>query len=262
MENKIFDSLKYGLYSRRSWWYVATARTKARFARTLLGGFWLGLSNLLSVGALGAVYGVVFKVEDINSYIVYLGVGLVAWNSLSSSISTAPNLFEQNKDQILNTNINYIFYTLEEWAFQSQTFIQSFSLVIIGLSFFQPSLLINIFAVGILPIINYLLFMYWVPLMISILGLKYKDLYQLIPVVLQLMFLLSPILYKKETLGSLSITADLNPVFQAINFVRESLITGDLSFKKLLLMTIVNILGLIFSMFLLKGVKKQLPFLV
>ena len=76
------------------------------------------------------------------------------------------------------------------------------------------------------------------------------------------MFLLSPILYKKETLGNLSITADLNPVFQAINFLRESLITGNLSFIKLLLMTIVNIIGLIFSMYMLKRVKKQLPFLV
>ena len=262
MKNKIFDSLKYGLDNRRAWWYAATSRTKARFARTLLGGFWLGLSNLLSVGALGAVYGVVFKVEDINAYIVYLGIGLVSWNSLSSAINTAPNLFEQNKEQILNTSINHIFYTLEEWAFQTQTFLQSFILVIIGLSFFQPSLLINIFTVGILPLINFLFFMYWVPLVVSTLGLKYKDLYQLIPVVLQLMFLLSPILYKKETLGNLSITADLNPVFQAINFLRESLITGNLSFIKLLLMTIVNIIGLIFSIYMLEKVKKQLPFLV
>ena len=128
--------------------------------------------------------------------------------------------------------------------------------------FFQPSLLINIFTVGILPLINFFVFMYWVPLVVSTMGLKYKDLYQLIPVVLQLMFLLSPILYKKETLGNLSITADLNPVFQAINFLRESLITGNLSFTKLLLITTGNILGLIFSMYLLNRVKKELPFLV
>lgn len=262
MQNKILDYLKYGWQTRNVWWYSATSRTKARFARTTLGGFWLGLSNLLSVAALGSVYGVVFKVEDIYSYVVYLGVGLVSWNALASSITTAPTLFEQNKEQVLNTNINHIFYPLEEWAFQTQTFFQSFSLVIIGLSFFQPSLLINIFTVGILPIINFLVFMYWLPLSVSILGLKYKDLYQLIPVILQMMFLVSPILYKKETLGNLSFTADLNPVFQAINFLREALITGNLSIKKLLLMTTLNILGLAFSMQLLKRSKKQLPFLV
>ena len=136
MENKFFDSLRYGLGSRRAWWYAATSRTKQDLLGLFLEAFGSD-SNLLSVGALGAVYGVVFKIEDMNSYIVYLGVGLVTWNSLSSSISTAPTLFEQNKEQIINTNINHIFYTLEEWAFQTQTFIQSFILVIIGLSFFQ-----------------------------------------------------------------------------------------------------------------------------
>ena len=246
MENKIFDYLKYGWETRNVWWYSAISRTKARFARTTLGGFSLGLSNLLSVAALGSVYGVVFKVEDIYSYVVYLGVGLVSWNALASSITTAPTLFEQNKDQVLNTNINHIFYPLEEWAFQTQTFFQSFSLVIIGLSFFQPSLLLHIFTVSILPVIN----------------LKYKDLYQLIPVILQMMFLVSPILYKKETLGNLSFTADLNPVFQALNFLREALITGNLSLKKLALMTIINVLGLLMSMYLLKRSRKELPFLV
>ena len=49
---------------RRAWWFTATARTKARFARTFLGSFWLGLSNLLSIGALALVYGTVFKVQD------------------------------------------------------------------------------------------------------------------------------------------------------------------------------------------------------
>ena len=46
---------------RRAWWFTATARTRARFARTFLGSFWLGLSNLLSIAALALVYGTVFK---------------------------------------------------------------------------------------------------------------------------------------------------------------------------------------------------------
>ena len=52
-------------------------RTRARFARTFLGSFWLGLSNLLSIAALALVYGAVFKVQDFSTYVVYLGIGLV-----------------------------------------------------------------------------------------------------------------------------------------------------------------------------------------
>ena len=40
---------------RRVWWFTATSRTRARFVRTYFGSFWLGLSNLFSVGVLSAV---------------------------------------------------------------------------------------------------------------------------------------------------------------------------------------------------------------
>ena len=94
---------------RRAWWFTATARTKARFARTALGSFWLGLSNLLSIAALALVYGTVFKVQDFNTYVVYLGLGLVVWNGISSAISSAPNLFEHNHPQVLSTNLTPFF---------------------------------------------------------------------------------------------------------------------------------------------------------
>jgi lipopolysaccharide transport system permease protein len=69
---------------RRVWWFTATARTQARFVRTLLGSFWLGLSNLFSIAVLASVYRYVFKVEDFSQYVVLLGLGLVIWNSISA----------------------------------------------------------------------------------------------------------------------------------------------------------------------------------
>ena len=137
-------TLRDGWRMRRAWWFTATARTKARFARTTLGSFWLGLSNLLSIAALALVYGTVFKVQDFNTYVVYLGLGLVVWNGISSAISSAPNLFEHNHPQVLSTNLNPIFYVLEEWSFQVQTFLQSFVLVVLVLSSFQHDLLLNL----------------------------------------------------------------------------------------------------------------------
>ena len=73
----VFKSLRYAWFSRRAWWFTATARTRARFARTALGSFWLGLSNLFSIAALALVYGTVFQVQDFPHYVVYLGTGRV-----------------------------------------------------------------------------------------------------------------------------------------------------------------------------------------
>ena len=126
------DTLLDAWRTRRVWWFTATARTKARFVRTSLGSFWLGLSNLFSIAVLAAVYGTVFKVQNFSVYVVYLGVGLVVWNSISAAVGGAPNLFEHNRDHLHNINLHPVFYTLEEWAFQLQTFVQSFLLVVVA----------------------------------------------------------------------------------------------------------------------------------
>ena len=247
---------------RRVWWFTATARTRARFARTLFGSFWLGFSNLLSIAVLALVYGTVFKVQDFNTYVVYLGLGLVVWNSIAAAIGTAPNLFEHNAQHVHNTNLNPIFYTLEEWAFQVQTFFQSFLMVLLALSCFQATLIPHLLMAGWLPLLNLLLFLYWVPVLVCLLGARYRDVYQLVPIVLQLVFLLSPILYQKKNLGALSWTADLNPLYRVLSPLRHSLIEGSVLGWQDGALLIANLAGVWFTTWLINRERRWLPFLI
>ena len=247
---------------RRAWWFTATSRTRARFARTFLGSFWLGLSNLLSIAALALVYGTVFKVQDFNTYVVYLGTGLVVWNGISAAIGSAPNLFESNHTHVHNTNLNPIFYVLEEWAFQLQTFLQSFGLVVIALSWFQHSLLVNLLLYGWLPLLNLFLFLFWAPAIVCLLGARYRDFYQLVPIVLQLVFLLSPILYRKDNLGAMAWTANLNPLYRVLSLVRHALMAGEVQWSAGLLLLGLNLLGLWVALHWLSRERPHLPFLI
>ena len=258
----VANALKIGWKTRRAWWFTATARTRERFARTALGSFWLGLSNLLSIAVLSFVYGTVFKVKDFNSYVVYLGIGLVAWNAIASAMQSAPNLFRTNAANIKNTNIHPIFYSFEEWSFQVQTFLQSFGLVVLALSFFQHNLVLHLLTAGLLPLIKLLIFIYWFPLLLCLLGARYEDFFQLVPIVLQLMFLLTPILYRKETLGSLSWTADINPLYRVLSSLRHAMMQGDVKFEQVLPMLIINLLGVYTSAWLLQRQIHKLPFIV
>lgn len=247
---------------RRVWWFTSLARTEARFSRTTLGSFWLGISNLLSISLLSLVYGTVFKIENFKEYVVYLGIGLSLWNCLSSSISSAPNLLIQNSIKIKNTNTNIIFYPCEEWAFQIQNFLQSFFLVFFVLIFFEKSIILNFIFFSILPLINFFIFMFWFPLAISILGVKFRDLYQLIPILLQLTFLLSPILYIKENLGNLIWIANLNPIYLIISNLRDSIIEGKISLVNITLILILNLIGFSISIIYLNKEKSKIPFLL
>ena len=258
----IIESLAYGWRSRRAWWFTATARTRARFARTALGGFWLGLSNLLSTAALSLVYGTVFKVQDFSHYVVFLGTGLVVWNALAAAIGSAPALFEVNATHLRNTNLHPIFYTLEEWAFQVQTFFQSFIMVLLGLSLFMHGLFLNLLLFSWLPLVNVLLFLYWVPLAVCILGARFRDFYQLVPIVLQLGFLLSPILYDKKNLGHFGWLADFNPIYLVLSPLRHALQDGEVNVSQSMVVLAFNFFGLFLALWLLASNRKQLPFFV
>jgi len=256
------DNFKFSLQTRKLWWFTATSRTRARFARSSLGSFWLGFSNLLSIATLGVVYGTVFAVSDFNSYLIYLGIGLVVWNSISSAISGSPMLFINNRSNIQNLKLKPIFYVLEEWAFQLQTFFQSFVLVFIVLLFFNKSLIYNLIVSSWIPFINVFIFLFWFPLLIALISLRFSDFAQLVPIVMQLVFLISPILYKKENLGDLNWITNINFIYILIDSLRSSLINSDINYQTQFILISINILGLLFSIIILNLQTKKIPFLV
>ncbi len=258
----LLDSFKFAFKTRKAWWYTATSRSRARFARTTLGSFWLGFSNLLSIATLGIVYGTVFSVEDFSSYFIYLGFGLVIWNTISSSISNSPSLFAHNSSNIKNMNLKPIFYTLEEWSFQLQTFIQSFILVFFVFLFFKFSLLSNLLIHSWLPFLNLFVFIFWFPVIVCLISVRFTDIAQLVPIVLQLVFLTSPILYRKESLGSLEWITNINFIYQILDPLRESIINGSLNYQNSILLLVFNFIGLFVTIIILNSESKRLPFLL
>ena len=247
---------------RRLSWFNATQRSNVRFARTKLGSLWLGISSILSTAILALVYSRIFKADNFNVYIVQLGLGLSLWNCIAAPIGSAPSLFEKNSSQISNMNTPHVYYLIEEWAFNIQTFFQSFLIVILFLTLFQGEIIQNIIWPFLPTMFNYLLVMFWLPGIICLLGLWLKDIYQLIPVILQVLFLLTPILYKKSDLGNASIVADLNIIFQYMSPVREALIYGELDYVNFLTLFGINISGIFVLLNILRKNKKNLPFLI
>ena len=258
----LLSSFKFAFKTRKAWWFTASSRSRARFARTTLGSFWLGFSNLLSIGTLGIVYGTVFSVEDFKSYFIYLGIGLVIWNTISSAISNSPNLFSYNSSNIKNMNLKPLFYTLEEWSFQLQTFLQSFLLVFLVFLFLQSDLIINVLLYSWLPLLNLFIFIYWFPAIVCLISVRFTDIAQLVPIVLQLVFLTSPILYRKESLGSLEWITKLNFIYQILDPLRYSIINGTINYQYSILIFILNFIGLLFTIRLLNVESKRLPFLL
>ena len=259
MRNSIHNVLRYFLKTRRTWWFTAIAKTKARYARTVLGSFWLGISTLMTVLCLGFVYGKVFNVSNFLEYFIYLGFGLVIWTPISEAINQAPLIFTTNSNSLKNSTIKPIFFVCQEWAFQVQSFLQAFIMVFVVFLMFSPALALNLFAAP-LHFLNLALFIFWLQLLISLLGTKYTDLFQLLPIITNLLFLLSPILYAKKNLGSFGFIADFNPIYQVLRLLRNSIIYGQPYLTLGVVVFIGNLLMIFFSTYVYTRMEKKIIF--
>ena len=147
-------------------------------------------------------------------------------------------------------------------AFQVEAFLQSFALVVLALSWFQHNLLLNLVSFCLLPLLNLFIFLFWAPTIVCLLGARYRDFYQLVPIALQLIFLLSPILYRKDNLGDMAWTANLNPLYRVLSPVRHSLMAGEVQWSVGMLLLGFNVLGVWAALVWLNRERPRLPYRV
>ncbi|TGG94813.1 MAG: phosphate ABC transporter permease [Aphanocapsa feldmannii 277cV] len=247
------------LFQWRVWWYSATLKTKVQLQRTKLGSIWLGLANLLVASSLGTVYGTLFKVSDWHSYFAYLAVGITTWTFMASVLSSSPRLFTTNKQRLLSTNLTPAFVCLEDLAFALQTFIPSIiTIVIASALIFKPIIFINTLTLAIFPFFSIIMMIFAFHAILSCLGAFFHDLYQIIPIVLQLSFLTSPILYAKEALGDKIWIAKINPLYVCLEVFRTTILEGDLQVKANLMIFGISSAAAIFGLWILKKARHRI----
>jgi lipopolysaccharide transport system permease protein len=263
MDKKLLEDCLYPWRTARTWWYSASLRARARFKRTLLGDAWLGASNLLSIAVLAYVYIALLNVKDPKTYVVYVGIGLTIWQFIGTMINSSGSLLASKKQRLLNTPEQPIYYFLQEWAFQVQGFIQSWVLVLLGLAFFAgPILVFNGITLALLPILNLLLFCLSAQIVFAVLGVRFQDFYQVIPLILQLSFLSTPILFTKIHLGSKQWIANVNPFYRILEPVRQATIDGRINWEHQLLVLLINAGVLLILLRILNRNRQKILFLL
>lgn len=215
--------------------YLAWCRNKARFVKTKLGSFWIGLTNLLQIGCLAFVYTVVFNIQDKREYIAYIAFGVLFWNSLSMLISDFTTLLNRSRDRLLSTSLNIFDVILEEYIFAIQNLFISISMVFPVVCIINTDIISGFFTLKFtLGLILYLLNALILAILMSGVGLLSPDLHQLIPIILQLSFLTSPILYFKKTLAGKEWIYELNPFYRPVGAIRDTVMfSEDINLKEL-----------------------------
>lgn len=202
-----------------AWWDI-----KIRYQRTMLGPIWITVSTAVFVVSLGILYSQIFDTA-IDDYLPFLAAGFMVWNLMAMSVIEAPTVFSGASSYINSMRIPLLTHVIRHLAGHTIVFLHTL-IVIISVVVY----------VGMPPNFNMLLTLpglvlllantFWISWLLALLGARYRDIGPIVNSVFQLMFFLTPIIWRRDVLkiDGPSIWIEGNPFYHLINVVRAPML--------------------------------------
>lgn len=222
---KALNDIVVGFERSPYWFVVAWQDIKQRYRRSLLGPFWITLSTGVMIGAMGPLYGKLFDI-DVTTYFQYLSVSMVFWIFLSTSINEACVVFIGSEGYIKQVKLPLSGYVLRLLYKNFLVLAHNFLIIVIVLVFLPPQTYGQWWFI--LPsILIVFLNLFFISIILGMVCARFRDVPQLISNIIQVLFFISPIMWKPDMLGAQGrFLVDFNPIYHLIEILRSSLIGG------------------------------------
>jgi lipopolysaccharide transport system permease protein len=193
-----------------------------RYRRSTLGPFWSTVNVAVTVIALGLVYSQIFNLP-VRQLMPHVCVGLIVWGFISSIMLDAGSLFTGSESYIKQVRLPYSLYVCRFVFSKIMLLAHDLPIYIVLLLYFQmwPG------AVALYAIPGFVLLVVngaFASLIIGMASARFRDIPRIIASLAQVLFLITPIIWTPDLLGSRSYLAQSNPFFHLIEVVRAPLL--------------------------------------
>ncbi len=216
------DDVSKGLLLWRLWAKLGWNDILQRYRRSVLGPFWLTASMAVMIVALGVVYAQIFKIA-LGDFMPFLCVGLLVWGYISTILTEAGALFTASESYIKQVRLPYSLYVYKFIWSKTIIFAHNSVIYFAIIIYFQawPGL-VALYAIPgfLLLALNGALS----SLSLGMLSARFRDIPQIVASVVQIVFFITPIMWKPELLGAGSYLIVLNPFFHLLEIVRAPLL--------------------------------------
>ena len=205
-------------------WHLIKRDFHLRHTGSALGVLWSLLVPLAQLGVLTFTFGSLIRV-DIANYPAFVYSALLPWTWFSSSLSGAGHLFFTHRDLLRRPAFPPSALIIVNTLAHLITFFLGLPLLFVLMGWYGQAVswnpmtfLLLLFIQGILTI--------GLSFMIATLNVFYRDIAQLVGIVLSLMFFLTPIFYRPIVESEYRTLLGLNPMVPLINCYRAVLFEG------------------------------------
>ncbi|QCT04498.1 ABC transporter [Paenibacillus algicola] len=233
------------IYKTRYFWsHLVRAELKNKFRRSKLGILWTFINPLLLTLLMSTVFGVVFKME-FSDYAPYVLSGLIVWELISSSFIGGGHSIMAGEQYIRQFNHPVTIYTLKT----ALVYTISFVIAMISLAGWVLFKNVENVILGILTmpitILLYFCLSWAITTIAGYTNAKYRDYPQVMALVIQATWYVSPVFFKKEMFTSspaLEAAFYMNPITHILNLIRNPFLYGIMPSVSDYLFTIGSIL--------------------
>jgi ABC-type polysaccharide/polyol phosphate export permease len=227
----------------KSWMWVALGLQdiKLRYRGSVLGPLWLTISTLVMVVAIGVIYGRLFH-ADIATYLPYVALGLIVWQTFSSIIIEGCEIFLRERSVIQQVPIPFSIHAYRNVCRNFIVLAHNLVIVPIGLFFFAVPIdwhVLEIIPGLLLLAINGV----WISILLGLISARFRDVPPIVGSFLQVLFFVTPIFWPVEMLGNWQSIAALSPLFATIDVVRAPLLGAATAGSSWIVLMIMTILG-------------------
>jgi ABC-2 type transport system permease protein len=237
-----FEDVLSGLKLWHLWISLASLDVKQRYRRAVLGPFWITISMTILVVTLGIVYSGLFK-QDVHSFLPYLATGFIVWNFCTGTINDSMTMFVQAEGLIKQGGLPlslYVFRTIFR-----NFIINAHNLAVMLLLYIWQPALLNWHLLLLVPgLVLMLMNFAWGSIIIGVFCTRFRDLPQIVANILQILFFVTPVMYRPEALPArLSLLVQLNPFYYLIEAVRAPLLGSSPPHNAYIALTLFFIAG-------------------
>lgn len=211
------------LASWRIWFTLAINDVRRRYRRSIVGQFWLTLGLGATVGGLGLVYSTIFRIE-IAEYLPYISVTLVAWTLISTTLSESCLAFIDSEGIM-----RHAAFGRSVFVFRVQLrnlIVGSHNVIIPAIVFVVLHYEVNSNVWWLIPgLLLVLANLLWMGYALAVISTRFRDIPQIVQSILQVLFFITPVMFKPAQLGSRAeLLLVINPFAHLLALLRDPLL--------------------------------------
>ena len=216
--NDIFLSVK----DYKKWLYLSYFDIYKRYRRSKLGQIWITLSTMILTLSITVIYAKLFRI-DYADFLVHISTNLCYWFFVRECIQDSTNLFVENKVYLFNEKWNHLTMVLRVLSRNIIIYLHNLLFLIPVHILYNQELTFIGFVIYIFNFLLILPLLLFICTITSIICARFRDVSLVVSNLLQLLFFITPILFKKDLLGDYTWIIELNIFAIILEFVNYPL---------------------------------------